>query len=154
MSGEGEQGHEEGEQGQEHLKPSPLLIHFLSSHCTLRLMCGFRRPQEQTEVLRVLDQETDISHYAAGSNLSPAFCFQDPDDLRQAKRLSDKDARHAVYALEPLEAQNGSKRKNCRRYQGERCVVKVFDLHTHGGLPGFMREVMLHVRPAWPVLLD
>ena len=32
------------------------------------------------------------------------------------------------------------------RYEGSPCVVKVFDLHTHRGLPGFIQEVMLHVR--------
>ena len=33
------------------------------------------------------------------------------------------------------------------RYEGEPCVIKVFDLHMHRGLPGFIQEVMLHVRP-------
>eukprot|EP00913_Durusdinium_trenchii_P016533 g15538.t1 len=77
------------------------------------------------EVLKVLDHNISISHY-------------DPEQLSQATPLSGSGARHAVYEM---------------RYEGSPCVVKVFDLHTHRGLPGFIQEVMLHVRLRHPLVV-
>lgn len=79
---------------------------------------------EQDQVLQVLTTERELAHY--------------DNDLSDEFRLSGKAARHAVYKM---------------TYQGDECVLKVFDLHTHRGLPGFLQEVILHVRLRHPLVV-
>lgn len=84
------------------------------------------KPHEQAEVMKVLDHNISITHY-------------DPDQLREAKRLSCQGARHAIYEMV---------------YAGSPCVVKVFDFtQTHRGLSGFVQEVVLHVRLRHPLVV-
>lgn len=106
---------------------APEMLPELRKHTDKSLETSLRKlkPQDQIEVLKVLDHNISISHY-------------DPEQLSQATPLSGSGARHAVYEM---------------RYEGSPCVVKVFDLHTHRGLPGFIQEVMLHVRLRHPLVV-
>lgn len=83
-------------------------------------------PHEQAQVMQIFDHNISISHY-------------DPDSLNKGKRLSQSGARHAVYEM---------------RYEGNPCVVKVFDFHaTHHSIPTFIQEVVLHVRLQHPLVV-
>ncbi|CAJ1402069.1 unnamed protein product [Effrenium voratum] len=106
---------------------APEMLPELRRHTEKTLETELRKlkPNDQTEVLKVLDQNISISHY-------------DPEQLQQARRLSEPNARHGIYEM---------------TYEGEPCVIKVFDLHMHRGLPGFIQEVMLHVRLRHPLVV-
>jgi len=82
------------------------------------------RPSEQCEVLQVFATEWSLSQY--------------DKDMCDGNRLSGKDARHGVYLM---------------AYEGKECVLKAFDLRTHRGLPGFLQEVVLHVRLRHPLVV-
>lgn len=83
-------------------------------------------PHEQAQVMQVFDHNISISHY-------------EPDSLNNGRRLSQPGARHAVYEMQ---------------YEGNPCVVKVFDFHaTHHSIPTFIQEVVLHVRLQHPLVV-
>lgn len=105
----------------------PELLPELGQHTDKTIQAELKKlkPAEQAEVRQVLDENISLSHY-------------DPQQLSKATRLSSEGGRHAIYEMS---------------LEHTPCVIKVFDLHSCRGLPGFVQEVMLHTRLRHPLIV-